>query len=621
MKAPSQTARGRLPSVPAKAAGMLAALCLLVLVPLGASAPTPARGTFPGLVEASHDDCASPLSYHASQVEPMIASHGTTIVSSFQVGRVYDGGSCDIGWATSTDGGRTWQHGLLPLTIFGGQSTTAAGPLTRASDPAVAYDAQDGVWLINTLGLAGNANVPGMFVNRSTDGLAWGPPIATHVSAGDSPDKNWITCDNWPASAGYGNCYEEYDNSNAGNQIKMQTSTDGGLTWSPPVNLVNGQGGAIGGVPLVQPPPPSAPAGSVCGRVVVPIELGGMSWYTSSDCGTSWSAPSPILPNMTAEHTVAGGLRTSLLPGSAMDGTGAIYTVWQTRSFRTQNTTLAAAAAAGDTCVRLGSISGLTAGQTLRIDPNGPHPEVVTIQTVGATACNGSNGATFTPALRYAHATGAFVTKNNVANNSSADPNDIAMSVMPAPTDASANPSFGAPVRIPIEPDSGGTSNTNDHFIPGIGADPNTSGSTAHLGLFYYAYPVAACQAYNYDNLCSLRVGYVSSTNGGATWSPATRLATMTIAGIARSSQGPMVGDYSTAAVIPAGPCAGRAIATFAVGPAPEPDDNALAEAMYAPACGLHIGSGVAPGRPVTKPPTGRAPVRPQSVRAYPTAH
>jgi hypothetical protein len=27
----------------------------------------------------------------------------------------------------------------------------------------------------------------------------------------DSPDKNWITCDNWEASAGYGNCYEEYD--------------------------------------------------------------------------------------------------------------------------------------------------------------------------------------------------------------------------------------------------------------------------------------------------------------------------------------------------------------------------------------------------------------------------
>ena len=68
----------------------------------------------PGVVQASHDDCASPLSYHASQVEPSSAAHGSTVIAAFQVGRVYDGGSCDIGWARTTDG-RTWQHGLLPL--------------------------------------------------------------------------------------------------------------------------------------------------------------------------------------------------------------------------------------------------------------------------------------------------------------------------------------------------------------------------------------------------------------------------------------------------------------------------------------------------------------------------
>jgi hypothetical protein len=95
----------------------------------------------------------------------------------------------------------------------------------------------------------------------------------------------------------------------------------------------------------------------------------------------------------------------------------------------------------------------------------------------------------------------------------------------------------------------------------------------------------------------------------------------MTIAGIPRSSQGPMVGDYSTADVMPAGPCAGRAIATFAVGPPPEPDDNALAEAMYAPTCGLPIGFSPG-GRPerVTQAPSGRAPVTSQQVHAYRTA-
>ena len=46
-----------------------------------------------------------------------------------------------------------------------------------------------------------------------------------------------------------------------------------------------GHTGDIGGVPLVQPPPPGAAPGSVCGRVVVPIQVNGVSWWTSSDCG------------------------------------------------------------------------------------------------------------------------------------------------------------------------------------------------------------------------------------------------------------------------------------------------------------------------------------------------
>src|SRR3954463_5373646 len=183
-----------------------AALGAIVLVPLaGAVVPT-SRQDVPGVVQASHDDCASPLSSHASQVEPSSAAHGSTVVASFQVGRVYDGGSCDIGWARTTDG-RTWQHGLLPLTIYGGQGTTDAGPLTRASDPSVAYDEADGVWLIDSLGLAGNADVPGLFVNRSPDdGLPWGPPDRAPRRLRRLARQDLDHRDNWQRSAGYGNC-------------------------------------------------------------------------------------------------------------------------------------------------------------------------------------------------------------------------------------------------------------------------------------------------------------------------------------------------------------------------------------------------------------------------------
>src|SRR5436853_7332991 len=52
--------------------------------------------------------------WHQTQVEPDTFAWGSTIVSVFQTGRYSDGGSDDIGWATSGDAGSTWHHGFLP---------------------------------------------------------------------------------------------------------------------------------------------------------------------------------------------------------------------------------------------------------------------------------------------------------------------------------------------------------------------------------------------------------------------------------------------------------------------------------------------------------------------------
>src|SRR6266581_4026804 len=41
---------------------------------------------------------ASATTYHHTEVEPDTYSNGSTIVATFQVGRVFDGGSCDIGF-------------------------------------------------------------------------------------------------------------------------------------------------------------------------------------------------------------------------------------------------------------------------------------------------------------------------------------------------------------------------------------------------------------------------------------------------------------------------------------------------------------------------------------------
>jgi hypothetical protein len=81
-------------------------------------------------------------------------------------------------------------------------------------------------------------------------------------------------------------------------------------------------------------------------------------------------------------------------------------------------TTLSAAAAAGATNVKIASVTGLVAGNTITIDSTGANPETVTMTTVGTSGAGGT-GVTFSPALAFAHASGAVVVKNGVAGTQS----------------------------------------------------------------------------------------------------------------------------------------------------------------------------------------------------------
>src|SRR5690349_19735809 len=86
---------------------------------------------------------ASAATNHKANVEPDSFSNGSTIVAAYQVGRIYDGGACAIGFSTSTDNGLTWSHGLLPgLTKWTSSQGVTNGSFDRATDAAVAYDAK-----------------------------------------------------------------------------------------------------------------------------------------------------------------------------------------------------------------------------------------------------------------------------------------------------------------------------------------------------------------------------------------------------------------------------------------------------------------------------------------------
>ena len=270
------------------------------------------------LVQISSDPYTNPDSQHKTEVEPDTFAAGKTIVSAFQAGRFFGGGASNIGFATSTNGGKSWTQGFLPgTTVF----ATPAGVYARTSDPTVAFDARHGVWLISYLGLRNPFPPVDVLVSRSTDGLNWSNPVVVN-NDGDFLDKNWTACDNTASSPFYGNCYTEFDDNTLGDLIQMSTSTDGGQTWGAPLPTGNNAHG-IGGQPLVQPN----------GTVIVPINgFAGINFtmvsFTSNDGGASWSKTNIIAK--VGFHHAAGGIRDSIpLPSAEMDASGKVYVVWQ----------------------------------------------------------------------------------------------------------------------------------------------------------------------------------------------------------------------------------------------------------------------------------------------------
>jgi hypothetical protein len=278
------------------------------------------------LTQISSDTFGNTMSQHATELEPDTYSNGSTVVSAFQVGRFFNGGATDIGFATSTNGGASWTSGFLHgLTATSGVGGTTGVPFERVSDASVAYDAKHKVWLVSSIPLESNLLVPTVFVNSSSDGLTWNgpvsipPPVANKVNL----DKNWTVCDDTATSPHYGNCYTEFDNFGQGDLEYMSTSSDGGQHWSVPVSTAGNDKG-LGGQPLVQPG----------GTVIVPFESlnGKEAAFESTDGGASWARANTISTDRMAP--VGGGLRTSPLPTAEIDGSGKVYVAWEDCRFR-----------------------------------------------------------------------------------------------------------------------------------------------------------------------------------------------------------------------------------------------------------------------------------------------
>jgi len=257
---------------------------------------------------------------HKTEDEPDTFAFGSTFVSTFQVGRVFNGGASDIGFATSINGSFT--EGLLPGTT---SFSTPTGIYARVSDASVAFDAAanggKGVWIISFLGLFPNGSSSvDVLVSRSTDGLTWSNPIVVN-NDGHFNDKNWTVCDNTATSPFFGHCYTEFDDNTLGDRVEMSTSSNGGVNWSP-AQMTGNKAFGIGGQPLVQPD----------GTVIVPINgftrfNFTINAFVSKNGGASWGPTHRIA--VVAFRRPNGNLRATIpLPSAEMDASGKVYVVW-----------------------------------------------------------------------------------------------------------------------------------------------------------------------------------------------------------------------------------------------------------------------------------------------------
>ena len=406
---------------------------------VGALALAPAAAAAP----IATDSFTNTTSQHQTIVEPDSFAAGSTIVGVAQAGRFFDGGASGISFATSTNNGSTWTSGTLP-----GITTFQGGAFDAATDPSIAYDAADNVWVAVSLGLVsapGGPSGKAVVVSRSTDGgLTWGNPVTVaSTTRRQDFDKTWIACDNTSTSPFYGSCYVQFDDFGSGNLLKMSYSRDGGQTWAASRTP---HAGVIGGQPLVMSN----------GDVVVPLDNASETvvGYTISKNGGAKFGQAFVITPISASID-PGDIRSGPLPTAEIAGDDTIYVAWEDCRFR----------------------AGCPAAGT---------------------------------------------------------PNDIVY------TTSSNGTTWSAVKRVPID----AVGSTVDHFLPGIAVNRATSGTTTNVGLLYYYYPNTSCTLAS----CQLDVGFVSSTNGGTSWSNPSQLAgPMTMSWLPDTSQGRMVGDYMSA--------------------------------------------------------------------------
>jgi hypothetical protein len=164
---------------------------------------------------------------HVIQSESMSAVNGNTVVVNYNDSSGLPTGVNGI--SVSNDGGATFSR-ILPAPLNTGHGS-------NSGDPIIVYNQKFGKFVAGDL--VSGCGGAGIGIWSSTDGVTWPAGVCPH--SGSADDRESMAVDNDPTSAFYGDMYISWNDFNVGaGAIRVTHSTDGGATWTAPVNLTAG---------------------------------------------------------------------------------------------------------------------------------------------------------------------------------------------------------------------------------------------------------------------------------------------------------------------------------------------------------------------------------------------